>query len=433
MNKFNDNLRKQLMSEEQAIKGSNNAIDPALSWEQYVDQKDAPLFVQPSELQSAEIADVNTSTIDKSNFMPPAIEEADDQNGPVPMGGTKDIQDIFAQKVAEGYGPDNISSNVQPEAPMSPQEKMMAEYKAMQEQDRKALEDARSSDRNLKMGGAIGDALATIVNARGQMNVKAPGVQVQQGAGLGKIADMFATAPDVASDLKNNREMLLEQYKQLQTGKDRELAERKVKAYEDQVKSTGLNKTKEKPSEGEKTSDREFAKVYNTWKTGGKSDFDQSTKIFEDAISKLENKEISTGTLEGIGSKFPGYRTETKELETRVRKALNTMLRATLGAQFTENEGEKIFQQTFDPSASPESNVANMKTELDRLKGKASDIQDQASYFEKNKSSLSGYQYGNAEEPKAEVKPQAKVGSIIKSKGKRYRVINVNGALEEVK
>lgn len=222
MNNFNDNLKKQLMSGEQAIKGSNNVIDPALSWEQYVDQADAPLFVQPSELQSAERANVNTPTIDKSNFMPPAMEEAeelDDQDGAVPIGGTKDIQDIFAQKVAEGYGPDSSNSNVQPEvtipSPLTPQEKMMAEYRAMQEQDRKALEDARSSDRNLKMGGAIGDALATIVNARGQMNVKAPGVQVQQGAGLGKIADMFATAPDVASDIKSRREDLLAQYKSL--------------------------------------------------------------------------------------------------------------------------------------------------------------------------------------------------------------------------
>ena len=86
-----------------------------------MDEADAPLFVQPTELGSAELIDGDVLSpimapmdpaINKSNYMPPDIEEADDQNGPVPMGGTKDIQDIFAQKVAEGYGPDNISSNV---------------------------------------------------------------------------------------------------------------------------------------------------------------------------------------------------------------------------------------------------------------------------------------------------------------------------------
>lgn len=155
--------------------------------------------------------------IDKSNFMPAAQEEASNQQT-VP-----DIQDLsgpIAPGVVESgqvsqQAFDAIRGNA---APMSPQEKMIAEYKAMREADQKAIEEARSSDRNLKMGGAIGDALATALNARGQMNVKAPGVQVQQGAGLGKIADMFATAPDVASDIKSKREDLLAQYKLLSKG-----------------------------------------------------------------------------------------------------------------------------------------------------------------------------------------------------------------------
>jgi hypothetical protein len=383
-----------------------------------IDEADAPLFVQPTELGSAELVDgevlspiyqpeqqINPA-INKSNFMPPAIEEAEDQN---------QLRELDASGISEaGNALDSWANRPQgagysaPETPMSPslspQEKMMAEYKAMQDADRKALEEARSSDRNLKMGGAIGDALATYLNARGQMNVKAPGVQVQQGAGLGKIADMFATAPDVAADLKNKREMLLEQYKQLQTGKDRELAERKVKAYEDQVKSTGLNKTKEKPSEGEKTMDREFAKDYTDWKTSGKADFESNSKILEDAMQDLKTGKVKTGVAEGILAKNPIYVTSAAALESRVRKALNSGLRATFGAQFAEREGERIFQQTFDSRKSPEENAATMKIELDKIKAKAADMQDQANYFEKNKGSLSGYEFG---------KPQASTESIF--------------------
>lgn len=77
----------------------------------------------------------------------------------------------------------------------------------------KMLADARQSDRALKIGGALGDALATYINAQGQMNAKIPGVQVQQGAGLGKIADMFATAPEIQSDIAGRRKQLLEEYK----------------------------------------------------------------------------------------------------------------------------------------------------------------------------------------------------------------------------
>jgi hypothetical protein len=45
-----------------------------------------------------------------------------------------------------------------------------------------------------------------------------------------------------------------------------------------------------------------------------------------------------------------------------------------------------------------------MKIELDKIKAKAADMQDQANYFEKNKGSLSGYEFG---------KPQASTESIF--------------------
>jgi hypothetical protein len=162
--------------------------------------------------------------VNQSNYMDAALDEANNQQ---PLPDVQDLSGPLGQGVVESglisqQGFDAMRGNKQAAAPMSPsltpQEKMMAEYKAMREQDRKDLQEARSSDRNLKMGGAIGDALATYLNARGQMNVKAPGVQVQQGAGLGKIADMFATSPDIAADLKSKREDLLAQYKLLSKG-----------------------------------------------------------------------------------------------------------------------------------------------------------------------------------------------------------------------
>lgn len=109
-----------------------------------------------------------------------------------------------------------------PEAPMSKSEALMAEYNKLLGKGEQDLAEARKRDRMLKVGGALGDALATYLNAQGQMNVKAPGVQVQQGAGLGKIADMFATAPEIASDIKSRQQALLEQYKLLAMGKDGE-------------------------------------------------------------------------------------------------------------------------------------------------------------------------------------------------------------------
>jgi hypothetical protein len=100
-----------------------------------------------------------------------------------------------------------------PERPLSRQEQLLQEYLSLSKTD--DLKKARETDRMLKMGGAIGDALATMINARSQTKAKIPGVQVQQGAGLGKVAELFQTAPEISSDLAARREALLKQYEAL--------------------------------------------------------------------------------------------------------------------------------------------------------------------------------------------------------------------------
>ena len=124
-----------------------------------------------------------------------------------------------------------------PEAPMSKSEALLAEYQKMLGKDQEALAEARKSDRMLKVGGALGDALATYLNARSQMNVKAPGVQVQQGAGLGKVADMFATAPEIQSDVAQRREALMKQYAELAKG---ERSQARLTSEEERVKAADL-------------------------------------------------------------------------------------------------------------------------------------------------------------------------------------------------
>lgn len=112
-----------------------------------------------------------------------------------------------------------------PEIPLSTKQKLMQEYLQLSGKDSlEELKQARERDRMLKIGGSIGDALATYLNAQSQMNVKAPGVQVQQGAGLGKVADLFATAPEIASDIKDRREALLKQYEALAKIKKSEMS-----------------------------------------------------------------------------------------------------------------------------------------------------------------------------------------------------------------
>jgi hypothetical protein len=145
-----------------------------------------------------------------------------------------------------------MADQQQPQVPMlaeaekpalSKTEQLLQEYRDMIGKDRQSLEEARKRDRMLKIGGALGDALATVINAQGQMNVKAPGVQVQQGAGLGKIAEMFATSPEIASDIKSRQQALLDQYKQMAIGESsaakRELERQRIQAIEEKNRLYG--------------------------------------------------------------------------------------------------------------------------------------------------------------------------------------------------
>lgn len=330
------------------------------------------------------------------------------------------------------------------ETPMSKSEALMAEYNKLLGKGQEDLAEARRRDRMLKVGGSLGDALATYLNARSQMNVKAPGVQVQQGAGLGKIADMFATSPEIASDIAQRREAMMKQYTELAKGEreqsklktqqdlakeERQFKEKMFKSEADLKKelsrldrqtSLDVAKTKQKEKNqkltiGEQTVDKEFAKQYNEWRTGGRADYEENKKIFDEAINALQTEKVSTGTTSGIGARIPGIRTEARELETRVRKAVNGMLRATLGAQFTEEEGKRIFEQTFDPFASPKENIKNMQTELNRIEKRAADIEQQGQYFTKQKT-LSGFQPSTSEEETNMIKPQTIMRFDPKSK-----------------
>lgn len=178
---------------------------------------------------------------------------------------------------------------------MSKSEALIAEYQKMLGKDQQSLEDARSRDRMLKVGGSIGDALATYLNAQGQMNVKAPGVQVQQGAGLGKVADMFATAPEIQSDVKDKREALLKQYAELAKG---ERAQARLTSEEVRARDTDLRA-------------RELAKMQVEGslkaaeiKASGKGELTPYQKTMEDRYQEKEAKlsDKQTSELEGLSN-----------------------------------------------------------------------------------------------------------------------------------
>jgi hypothetical protein len=151
------------------------------------------------------------------------------------------IPEMPPQTTPEAVSNQPQESDVQtPPLPLDRRQALLEEFQNLRS-GTDDLAEARKRDRMLKIGGALGDALATIIKARGQMSAKVPGAPVQEGAGLAKVADMFQTAPEIASDLAQRRQALMDEYRQMVTGEQDKLAkdlkERQVKAYEDQVKA----------------------------------------------------------------------------------------------------------------------------------------------------------------------------------------------------
>lgn len=130
----------------------------------------------------------------------------------------------------------------------------------------------------------------------------APGVQVQQGAGLGKIADMFATAPEIASDVAQRRQALMDQYKQLAIGESaaakRQLEKQRIQAMEEKNRLYG--KQIEKMGSGREESRQFRDKAFDFKKQ--EADYNKVVKLQDSfnkdkQVTKAEERIQSAQTL----------------------------------------------------------------------------------------------------------------------------------------
>lgn len=116
---------------------------------------------------------------------------------------------------------------------------------------------------------------------------------------------------------------------------------------------------------------KEFA---NYQAAGGKATLDKNLNKLEGAIEKLESGKVKTGQL---SSAIPGLKSDDAQdilnpdvaaLRDDVRGAIQGTLRQTLGAQFTAQEGESIFNRAFNPRASSKENARRIRQEINGFK-----------------------------------------------------------------
>lgn len=150
-------------------------------------------------------------------------------------------------------------------------------------------------------------------------------------------------------------------------------------------------------SEGEKALDKDFAKEYVEYSGPGHATIDKNLARLEDAKKALKNDRSLTGGVRGLLPDFVRNVTNEKAITTRddVRAAAQGALKATLGAQFTEKEGERIMNQAYNEKLSPEANIKKIQAAIDEI-SKSKAVRDaQSKYFEK-KGTLAGWNSGDA-------------------------------------
>jgi hypothetical protein len=262
------------------------------------------------------------------------------------------------------------------ETPMSKSEALLAEYQKMLSKDQESLEEARKSDRMLKVGGALGDALATYLNAQSQMNVKAPGVQVQQGAGLGKIADMFATAPEITSDVATKREALMKQYAELAKGERSQAAVTSKEKIAEQ-----RNKTlKEAAAIGASRSNQNLDLRKQQYAQLGdaqveklsilKSGIDQADALMPQLEKARKSLGIVNTPVSELQAKF-GKNPEFQKLQQDYASLRNTIRKDIFGATLTPGEAEEFDKELAKIGISDKNLEVSIKGLINRTKLKA--------------------------------------------------------------
>jgi hypothetical protein len=141
------------------------------------------------------------------------------------------------------------------------------------------------------------------------------------------------------------------------------------------------------------TEDKKMAEEMVRWNTGAGSKQLENLANLDKAISTLDKRDDITGPFRGAVPDFVRSFTNPLAVQTRqqVEGAVQGSLRETLGAQFTEKEGERIMSNAFNPRLGEGENFRRASIIRAGLKAAVDAKNAQFEYLKAN-GSMKGYQ-----------------------------------------
>ena len=182
------------------------------------------------------------------------------------------------------------------------------------------------------------------------------------------------------------------------------------------------------PGPGLKALDETFAKTLDGTSATQLSAARQDAASVSSVLEKLESGEKLTGPL--IGSIPEELRAliypESTQAQQLVEQVVQKNLRAILGGQFAQKEGEQLVKRAYNPKLTPQQNAARLRSLLLTLDAAAQSKQAQTDYFLNNNYSLRGYT-GFAGVPTIEDFTNALDGSTEVSESTNSKPTTING------
>ena len=269
-------------------------------------------------------------------------------------------------------------------------------------------------DRDDKDYASRNDPMSELSIAKREAFKNAYGVDIPDTISASKLDELSPIlSKKIDMDLaRQNRE-------QDQLNKDREFG---LKETELGLKreAAAERSSEDKLTEGQKVVDREFAKEYNEWTSGGAKTARSEIEKLKGVAQKIRDGKVSLGRENAL---IPDFLADGDRLAARadVQSTVMNSLRAILGAQFTEKEGERIIKNTWNENESEENNLARIERLISDLENQANDKDAKAAHYE---------QYGSLNQFKASPSEQKSKEEIKEINGKRYR--KVQGGWEEI-
>ena len=143
---------------------------------------------------------------------------------------------------------------------------------------------------------------------------------------------------------------------------------------------------------GEQKQDQAFADTLVKWKGGEKQQAEANIRNLENKIALLarganvsgpEYSFIPEGLMPVVAPGATGFKDEISDIVFQ-------SLRATLGAQFTEKEGQRLISATFNQNLPEEFNIPRLQRLLAKTKSIYNDKQSQIDYYNET-GTLKGY------------------------------------------